>query len=494
MKTLRHHGFNDFVVCLGYKGDVIKEYFANYFLHNCRRHLRPARPGDGGARERGGAVAGHARRHRRRDADRRPAQARRAATSADETFMLTYGDGVADVDITALLAFHEAHGQARHRDRRAAAGPLRRAGPRRATGHACATSRRSRRATGRGSTAGSSSSSPACSTTSPATRRCGSRSRSRASRATGSWPRIGTDGFWQPMDTLRDKRTLEELWERGDARRGRSGDCSAGAYRRPARLRHRPHRLQGVVARALARPAGRRGHRLRARAAHRAQPLRGAGPRSSSCTTSSATSATRTRWPLRSSDAHGRRSCSTSPPSRWCARATPSRAQTFDTNVMGTVNLLEAVRDVRLRRRGRRQSPATSATRNREDGRAVREDDALGGHDPYSASKGCAELVTAAYRGALLRRRRGRGDRHRARRQRHRRRRLGAGPDRPRLRPRARPQAQPIAVRNPDAVRPWQHVLEPLAGYLLARRVPPGGRTRVRGRLELRPRDREKAR
>ena len=42
MKIYAEHGFNDFVVCLGYKGYVIKEYFANYFLHNSRRHVRPA--------------------------------------------------------------------------------------------------------------------------------------------------------------------------------------------------------------------------------------------------------------------------------------------------------------------------------------------------------------------------------------------------------------------------------------------------------------------
>ena len=70
--------------------------------------------------------------------------------------------------------------------------------------------------------------------------------------------------------------------------------------------------------------------------------------------------------------------------------------ETFDTNVMGTVNLLEAVR----------ASDSVAATvvvtsdkcyRNREDGRPFVEDDAMGGRDPYSASKGCAELVTAAY-------------------------------------------------------------------------------------------------
>ncbi len=138
---------------------------------------------------------------------------------------------------------------------------------------------------------------------------------------------------------------------------------------------------------------------------------------------------------------------------------------TFETNVMGTVNLLEAVRAC--------DSVAAAVVvtsdkcyRNLEDGRPFVEDDAMGGRDPYSASKGCAELVTAAYAASFFADGRG-GARHGPRRQRHRRRRLGARPDRPGLRAGRLRRDQPVVVRNPDAVRPWQHVLEPLAGYLL---------------------------
>jgi CDP-glucose 4,6-dehydratase len=141
--------------------------------------------------------------------------------------------------------------------------------------------------------------------------------------------------------------------------------------------------------------------------------------------------------------------------------ATP--VATFSTNVMGTVNLLEAAR--------RSESVAgvvvvtsDKCYRNLEDGRSFVEEDAMGGHDPYSASKGCAELVTAAYASsffvdgtaAVASARAGNV--------------IGGGDwAADRLVPdcvRALVAGEPVVVRNPDAVRPWQHVLEPLAGYL----------------------------
>lgn len=137
---------------------------------------------------------------------------------------------------------------------------------------------------------------------------------------------------------------------------------------------------------------------------------------------------------------------------------------TFDANVMGTVNLLEAVRA------GDTVAATVVVTsdkcyRNREDGRPFVEDDAMGGRDPYSASKGCVELVTAAYSAsffavgasAVATARAGNV--------------IGGGDwASDRIVPdcvRALTADQPVVVRNPGAVRPWQHVLEPLAGYLL---------------------------
>ncbi len=137
---------------------------------------------------------------------------------------------------------------------------------------------------------------------------------------------------------------------------------------------------------------------------------------------------------------------------------------TYATNVMGTVHLLEACR----------QSPTVRAIvvittdkcyENREWRWAYREIDALGGHDPYSASKACAELAVASYRRAFLVDRgvgiaTGRAGNV-----------IGGGDwAQDRLVPdlvRAFATGQSVFLRMPDAIRPWQHVLEPLHGYLI---------------------------
>lgn len=146
-------------------------------------------------------------------------------------------------------------------------------------------------------------------------------------------------------------------------------------------------------------------------------------------------------------------------------------AGTYEVNVMGTVNVLDAVRLVGQQVRAvvvvtsdkcyenpGHESPGLN--------KPFVEDDPLGGSDPYSSSKGCAELVTMAYRRSFF-----------------------ADPDGPRVASaragnvigggdwgedrlipdivRAVAAGEPIAVRNPQAVRPWQHVLNPLGGYLL---------------------------
>ena len=137
---------------------------------------------------------------------------------------------------------------------------------------------------------------------------------------------------------------------------------------------------------------------------------------------------------------------------------------TYSTNVMGTVNMLEAVR----------ATPSVKAVLNITTDKCYennewlwgyRENEPMGGHDPYSSSKGCAELVSAAYRRSFLTQagvalataRCGNV--------------VGGGdwaadrivPDAMR----AFIQNRPVMVRNPRATRPWQHVLEPLAGYIV---------------------------
>jgi CDP-glucose 4,6-dehydratase len=142
--------------------------------------------------------------------------------------------------------------------------------------------------------------------------------------------------------------------------------------------------------------------------------------------------------------------------------------ETYSTNVMGTVHVLEAAR---LTKSVRAIVNVTSdkCYENKEWAWGYRENEAMGGYDPYSNSKGCAELVTAAYRSSYF---------HPEKYQTHgvalasgRAGNVIGGGDwaEDRLIPdimRAITQGKPVNIRNPNAIRPWQHVLEPLFGYL----------------------------
>ena len=111
MRLYSHYGFNDFVVCLGYRGYVVKEYFANYVLHNADLTVDLAK----------GEIEYHARNHERwrvtlvetGEATMTGGRLKRVQRhlDADEPFFMTYGDGVSDVDLGALLKFHKAHGK-----------------------------------------------------------------------------------------------------------------------------------------------------------------------------------------------------------------------------------------------------------------------------------------------------------------------------------------------------------------------------------------------
>jgi CDP-glucose 4,6-dehydratase len=141
---------------------------------------------------------------------------------------------------------------------------------------------------------------------------------------------------------------------------------------------------------------------------------------------------------------------------------------TFGTNVMGTVNLLEAVRAV-PEVRAVVLVTTDKCYENREWPWGYREDEALGGHDPYAGSKACAELVAAAYRRSFFPP--AEYPRHRVAVASARAGNVLGGGDwaADRLVPdflRALDAGRPAVIRCPDAVRPWQHVLEPLSGYL----------------------------
>jgi CDP-glucose 4,6-dehydratase len=140
--------------------------------------------------------------------------------------------------------------------------------------------------------------------------------------------------------------------------------------------------------------------------------------------------------------------------------------ETYATNVMGTVNVLDAVRRYGDGVRAVVNVTSDKCYENREWEWGYREDEPMGGHDPYSNSKGCAELVTSAFRRSFF-----------------------ADPDGPRIASaragnvigggdwgedrlvpdimRAALAGETVRIRNPNSIRPWQHVLNPLSGYLV---------------------------
>jgi len=138
--------------------------------------------------------------------------------------------------------------------------------------------------------------------------------------------------------------------------------------------------------------------------------------------------------------------------------------ETYAVNVMGTANLLEAVRGCDSVRAVVNVT-TDKCYENKEWVWGYREDEALGGHDPYSSSKACSELVTAAYRSSFFQAGGAAIASARAGNV------IGGGDwavDR--LVPdflRAHDAGRTLEVRHPEATRPWQHVLEPLSGYLL---------------------------
>ena len=137
--------------------------------------------------------------------------------------------------------------------------------------------------------------------------------------------------------------------------------------------------------------------------------------------------------------------------------------ETFATNLMGTVHLLDALRDVD----GLRAVLVITTDKvyaNSGQGRDFVEDDPLGGHDPYSASKAAAEIAAASFAGAFFEAAGGPVATARAGNV------IGGGDwSEDRLIPdvwRAAAEGKAVALRNPEATRPWQHVVEPIAGYL----------------------------
>lgn len=214
MKIYSTHGVNDFVICCGYKGYLIKEYFANYFLHmsdvtfdmannSMQVHQKYAEPwrvtlvDTGEDTMTGGRL-------------KRVAE----YVKDEEQFCFTYGDGVADVDVGRLIDFHRAHGKLATIT---AVQPAGRYGALEMQGRAVNGFVEKPKGDGGWINGGFFVISPKC--------------LSLIEEDSSSWEggpltRLAADGelmafehpgFWQPMDTLRDKNHLEELWQQDRA-------------------------------------------------------------------------------------------------------------------------------------------------------------------------------------------------------------------------------------------------------------------------------------
>ena len=212
MKMYSSHGINDFVICCGYKGYVIKEYFANYFLHmsdvtidmsnnSIEVHHKKAEPwkvtlvDTGEATQTGGRL-------------------KRVADYIDGDFCLTYGDGVGSVDISALVKFHQAHGKLATMT---AVQPPGRFGALEINGTQINSFLEKPQGDGGWINGGFFVLNPKVLSLIDGDETLWEKQPLESLAKQGQLQSYFHSGFWQPMDTLRDKNHLEELWASGKA-------------------------------------------------------------------------------------------------------------------------------------------------------------------------------------------------------------------------------------------------------------------------------------
>lgn len=215
MKIYSHYGFNDFIICLGYKGYCIKEYFAHYFLHEAdvtfdfrnqnerMVHHHSAEPWTVTLVNTGleTMTGGRVRRIR--------------SYIGDEPFMLTYGDGVSDVNIRELVAYHKSHGKlatvtSTQPGGRFGALDL-------ATGDQVLGFQEKPKGDGAWINAGFFVFEPQVFDYIADDGTVLEKEPLENLAADGELFAYKHDGFWQPMDSLRDKNLLEDLWKAGKA-------------------------------------------------------------------------------------------------------------------------------------------------------------------------------------------------------------------------------------------------------------------------------------
>ena len=216
MKIYSAHGVNDFIICCGYKGYYIKEYFANYFLHmsdvtfdiannKMEVHRNKSEPWsvtlvDTGENSLTGGRLGRVRRY----------------VENEEAFCFTYGDGVSDIDITQLVKFHKAQGK---KATLTAARPPGRYGALKFCEDGNTVSHFQEKPEGDGSwiNGGFFVLSPAVFDLIEGDSSSWEGKPLVQLAKEGELAAYKHDGFWQPMDTLREKNMLEDLWSRGCA-------------------------------------------------------------------------------------------------------------------------------------------------------------------------------------------------------------------------------------------------------------------------------------
>ena len=214
MKTYSHYGITDFIICCGYKGYVIKEYFANYFLHQSdvtfnmkdnkmEVHKERAEPWTITLVDTG-------------DDSMTGGRLKRVAPylKEEESFCFTYGDGVADVDIAALIAFHKAHGKDATLT---ATYPPGRFGALDIVDNQVLQFQEKPRGDGALINGGFFVLSPKVLDRIAGDDTVWEQGPLKGLASDNQLMAFKHEGFWQPMDTLRDKVHLEELWDNHQA-------------------------------------------------------------------------------------------------------------------------------------------------------------------------------------------------------------------------------------------------------------------------------------
>ena len=212
MKMYAAHGINEFIFCLGYKGYVIKEFFANYFLHtsdvtfdladnSMQVHQRSAEPWKVTLVDTGESTMTGGR-------------LKRVASYLDGDFCFTYGDGVSDLDLSALIAFHRAHGKLATLT---AVQPPGRFGSLTLEGGNVRGFEEKPKGDGAWVNGGFFVLSPRVVDLIDGDACVWEREPLEALAGQDQLQAFRHHGFWRPMDTLRDRVALEEMWSSGQA-------------------------------------------------------------------------------------------------------------------------------------------------------------------------------------------------------------------------------------------------------------------------------------